>query len=183
MVLEIPSFSALLGDGLGPRERLPAGLGQGQLVPAAVLPGASAVRLAVEDPATPDARWCFEQHVSELDARFDAGFDPSRSVSTDGGEMMPPDGLLLVSHLRDRPVGCGAIKYGGAGDVRARETATRGVRAVRPGNGRRGPPARDERFLEREAIELYRRSGYCEIAPSSDEPNADLGFEKRSPSR
>ena len=43
--------------------------------------GASAVRLAVEDPTTADARWCVGQYFSELDARFEAGFDPSLSIS------------------------------------------------------------------------------------------------------
>ena len=41
---------------------------------------ASMVRVAVEDPATPDAQWCIGQYLAELQARFETGFDPARST-------------------------------------------------------------------------------------------------------
>ena len=41
---------------------------------------ASQVTFAVEDPATPDAWWCIEQYIAELNVRFEAGWDPSRSI-------------------------------------------------------------------------------------------------------
>jgi hypothetical protein len=71
----------------------------------------SNLRLDVEDPATPDARWCIEHYFAELDARFDVGFDPSRSISADADELVPPRGLLLVARLDDQPVGCGALSF------------------------------------------------------------------------
>lgn len=153
---------------------------------------ASAVRLAVEDPTTPDARWCFERYFSELDARFDAGFDPSLSVSSGAGEVEPPGAVLLVARLRDRPVGCGAVKLG-AGATAELKRLWVAPEARGLGLGRRllGELERlaQEAGVEvlrletngslTEAIGLYRRSGYREIPPLSDEPNADHGFEKR----
>ncbi len=47
----------------------------------------------------------------EIGERFDAGFDPLQSTSPDAGEFIPPDGLFLVARLRDRPVGCGALRF------------------------------------------------------------------------
>ena len=72
---------------------------------------ASMVRIAVEDPTTRDARWCIEQYFAELNARFEAGFDPSRSISADADELVPPAGALLVARLHGRAIGCGALKF------------------------------------------------------------------------
>src|SRR5215467_13213730 len=41
---------------------------------------ASAVRIDTADPSSIDARWCLEQYLRELNERFDAGWDPSRSI-------------------------------------------------------------------------------------------------------
>ena len=72
---------------------------------------ASAVSVAVEDPSSADARWCLEQYFSELDARFETGFDPSLSISADAGELTLPAGALLIARVHARAVGCGAIKF------------------------------------------------------------------------
>lgn len=74
---------------------------------------ASQITLAVEDPATPGAWWCIEQYFAELNERFEAGFDPSLSISAQAQELRPPAGLLVVARLREQPVGCGALKFHG----------------------------------------------------------------------
>ena len=153
---------------------------------------ASMVRFAVEDPATPDARWCFEQYFAELAARFEAGFDPAISISADPHELVPPAGALVIARLRDRPIGCGALKLHGRAPAEIKRmwiaTSARGL-----GLGRR---LLDE--LERyaraagvtvlrletnrtlsEAIALYRTSGYREADAFNDEPYAHYWFEKR----
>src|SRR5688500_1949248 len=62
---------------------------------------ASMVRVAQTDPEAPEARACVGAYLAELAARFETGFDPSRSIPADGA-------LLLVATLHTEPVGCGA---------------------------------------------------------------------------
>ena len=71
---------------------------------------ATMIRFETEDPTSADAIWCFEQYFAELNARFEAGFDPARSISADAHELVPPRGALVIARLRDQPVGCGALK-------------------------------------------------------------------------
>jgi DNA-binding MarR family transcriptional regulator/GNAT superfamily N-acetyltransferase len=155
---------------------------------------ASLVSVAVEDPTTPDARWCIEQYFAELNARFDAGFDPSHSISAAAHEVVPPAGALLVARLRGQPVGCGALKFHadepaelkrmwvapearglGLGRrllVELEQTArAAGARAVR---------LETNRALT-EAIQLYRSSGYREVPAFNAEPYAHHWFEKKLP--
>ncbi len=153
---------------------------------------ASMVRVEVEDPASPDARWCMQQYFAELDRRFEGGFDPAASISADASELTPPAGALLVARLRRRPVGCGALRLrpDRVGVVKRMWVApeTRGL-----GLGRRllrelEEVAREHRVavlrLETnrsltEAIGLYRASGYREVDAFNDEPYAHHWFEKR----
>jgi DNA-binding MarR family transcriptional regulator len=72
---------------------------------------ASLVQIIVADPASQAARWCFEQYFTELGQRFEAGFDPTLSISAHAHELVPPAGLLLIASLREEPVGCGALKF------------------------------------------------------------------------
>jgi DNA-binding MarR family transcriptional regulator/GNAT superfamily N-acetyltransferase len=153
---------------------------------------ASLVRIAVEDPATPDARWCLEQYFAELNLRFEAGFDASASIPADAHELTPPAGAFLVARLRGRPIGCGALKLpAGAPAYLKRMWVSPDARGL--GLGRRllqeleqcaraagaaSVQLETNRALT-EAIQLYRGSGYCEVAPFNDEPYAHHWFEKR----
>jgi DNA-binding MarR family transcriptional regulator/GNAT superfamily N-acetyltransferase len=153
---------------------------------------ASAVRFAIEDPSSADARWCLEQYFSELDARFETGFDASLSISADADELTPPAGALLVARVHARPVGCGALKlHPGAPAELKRMWVAPEARGL--GLGRRilrelEQLARDggaqvvrletNRALG-EAIALYRGSGFREVAAFNDEPYAHHWFEKR----
>jgi DNA-binding MarR family transcriptional regulator/GNAT superfamily N-acetyltransferase len=153
---------------------------------------ASLVAIAVEDPASADARWCVEQYFAELAVRFDAGYDPELSVPFELEELKPPRGLLLLARLRDRPVACGALQELDRPHVHLRRMwVDRGVRGL--GLGRRllrelerqaaGAGARTVRLETNkalvEAIALYRSTGYDEVAPFNDEPYGDHWFEKR----
>jgi ribosomal protein S18 acetylase RimI-like enzyme len=153
---------------------------------------ASMISVAVADPASPDARWCFERYFAELAARFDAGFEPARSISAQAHEITPPAGLLLIARMRQEPVGCGALKLhqGAPAEIKRMWVAphARGL-----GVGRRllQELERHARAAEVavlrletnrtliEAIALYRDAGYREVAAFNDEPYAHHWFEKR----
>jgi DNA-binding MarR family transcriptional regulator/GNAT superfamily N-acetyltransferase len=158
---------------------------------------ASAVRVTECDPRHPDARSCLRAYFGELARRFDAGFDPARSISADDDELTSPAGLLLVATWHGEPVGCGALKFHDGGPTEVKRMwvspAHRGL-----GLGRRilaeleaRAAARGTRVLRletnrtlAEAIALYRDAGYREVAAFSDEPYAHHWFEKvleRSP--
>jgi DNA-binding MarR family transcriptional regulator/GNAT superfamily N-acetyltransferase len=152
---------------------------------------ASMVRFAIEDPASDDARWCLAQYFGELTARFDAGFDPARSISADAHELRRPAGALFVARLRGDPVGCGALKlHGTAAAELKRMWIAPEARGLGIGSrllnelechardaGAVSVQLETNRALV-EAIALYRRSGYLEVEPFNDEPYAHHWFEK-----
>jgi len=153
---------------------------------------ASLVRISIEDPATSDAQWCINQYFAELNTRFEAGFDPSRGVSADAHELVPPAGALMIARLRARAIGCGALKFHGRAPAELKRMwvapEARGL-----GLGRRllvdlerhakQSGARTIRLETNgsltEAIALYRSSGYREVPRFNDEPYAHHWFEKR----
>jgi DNA-binding MarR family transcriptional regulator/GNAT superfamily N-acetyltransferase len=157
---------------------------------------ASMVTFAIEEPASSEARRCIEQYFDELNARFDAGFDPSLSISADAHELRPPAGALLIARLRGRPVGCGALKFHPGAPAELKRMwvapAARGL-----GLGRRLLRELERHAREHEvrvlrletnaalteAIALYRSAGYHEVAAFNDEPYADHWFEKRLQAR
>ena len=152
---------------------------------------ASMVEITVADPTSPDARWCFEHYFTELGERFDAGFDPTLSISAQAHELTPPHGLLILAHLREEPIGCGALKFHehAPGEIKRMWVAPR-ARGL--GLGRRLLKALEHSakdvgvtvlHLETnrtllEAIQLYRDCGYQEVAAFNNEPYAHHWFEK-----
>lgn len=153
---------------------------------------AGLVEIAVEDPATEAAQHCIGEYFTELDGRFDSGFDPALSISADIAELTEPAGLLLVARLRDNPIGCGALKLHGAEPAEIKrmwvDPSARGL-----GLGRRLLDELEDHAVQRdvnlvrletngsldEAINLYRSSGYHEVSAFNDEPFAHHWFEKR----
>jgi DNA-binding MarR family transcriptional regulator/GNAT superfamily N-acetyltransferase len=170
----------------GQRERLAAAMAEVER-----LLTASMAEVAVEDPASPDARWCLERFTADLDGRFDRGFDPAASTSADAAELTLPAGALLVARLRRRPVGCGAVRLHERGVAHVKRMwvapEARGLGLGRRLLGELESLARDRgaavarletnRSLT-EAIALYRASGYREVGAFSEERYADHWFEK-----
>jgi DNA-binding MarR family transcriptional regulator/GNAT superfamily N-acetyltransferase len=152
---------------------------------------AGMVELAVEPPTTEAARFCLEAYFAELDARFDLGFDPERSISADTDELVEPRGLLLVARLRSEPMGCGAVKLHGSEPAEIKRMwvapSARGLGLGRRilkeleryarAHGASVAHLETNRALD-EAIALYRSAGYVEVARFNDEPYADHWFEK-----
>src|SRR5918992_1819852 len=151
---------------------------------------ASMVRFAIEDPTTPDARWCLDQYFAELNTRFEGGFDSARSVLPDASELKPPVGAFVIARLRSGAIACGAVKfYADAPAYLKRMWVAPEARGI--GLGRRllyelerlarGAGASVVRLETnralKEAIALYRRSGYVEVEAFNDEPYAHHWFE------
>jgi DNA-binding MarR family transcriptional regulator/GNAT superfamily N-acetyltransferase len=152
---------------------------------------AGMVEIAPIDPAHPHATYCINQYFLELDRRFDAGFDPSKSIPADDESLRLPAGLILVATLREEPMGCGALKFHrnepaeikrmwvapsarGLGLGRRMlselevQAAKHGAKAVR---------LETNKTLV-EAISLYRSAGYREVKPFNSEPYAHHWFAK-----
>jgi GNAT superfamily N-acetyltransferase len=156
---------------------------------------AGLVEVAPDEPTSGAARFCFLSYLAELDERFEAGFDPRRSISADADELVEPRGLVLVARLLEEPIGCGALKLHGsapaeikrmwvAPTARGLGLGRRLLRELEQHARRHGATAarlETNRALT-EAIALYRSSGYVEVAPFNDEPYAHHWFEKPLPS-
>jgi DNA-binding MarR family transcriptional regulator len=178
---------ALLGS-LAPaqRERLVAAMDQVERLVAA-----SMIEIAAEPPDSAGGAACIQAYFTELDQRFAGGFTPGRTIPADLADLTPPAGVLLVARLRGEAVGCGAVVLppGEPGHIKrmwiARSTRGAGLgrrmlaeleRRAREA-GARSVRLETNRALA-EAIQLYRDSGYREVAAFNDEPYAHHWFEK-----
>jgi DNA-binding MarR family transcriptional regulator/GNAT superfamily N-acetyltransferase len=151
----------------------------------------SLITINVDDPASADAKWCLVQYFGELASRFDTGFDPGASLPADEHEMRAPRGVFLVARLRENPIACGALKLHGRAPAELKRMwvapAARGLgvgarllqalEAHARKAGARVVHLETNRTL-REAIALYRRSGYREVPAFNDERYAHHWFEK-----
>ena len=153
---------------------------------------ASMVEVGPIDPGHPHAQLCVRSYFSELDRRFEKGFDAAKSIPADEEDMRPPAGLFLVATLNEEPIGSGALKFHGKKPAELKRMwvaeSARGL-----GVGRRILNELEAHakksgvrtiHLETngsliEAISLYRSAGYKEVAPFNNEPYAHHWFEKR----
>jgi DNA-binding MarR family transcriptional regulator/GNAT superfamily N-acetyltransferase len=168
------------------RERLVAAMNEvGSLLTTAL------VQIDVVDPARRPAQHCLHEYFAELNRRFDAGFDPTRTRPAELTEMRPPAGLFLVASLRGEPIGCGGLKFHGDDPAEIKRMwvspAARGL-----GVGRRLLNELEHRAAAdgchavrldtnrnlAEAIAMYRSGGYAEVPAFNDEPYAHHWFEK-----
>jgi len=152
---------------------------------------AASVGIEVEDPRHPDVVRCFARYADELDARFEGGFDAGTSISADPEELTPPAGYCVVARLDGVPVGCGALKLHGQAPAELKrmwvDPGSRGLgvgrrlletlEALAREDGAKVLHLETNRALK-EAIKLYRKAGFEEVAPFNDEPHAHHWFEK-----
>jgi DNA-binding MarR family transcriptional regulator len=156
----------------------------------------SLVRFAIERPTSADARWCWQQYFAELDERFQNGFDPDAALPVDMHEVTPPGGALIIARLHGRPIGSGSVKPPrGEPAYLKRMWVAREARGLGVGRrllaeleqyarstGARSIHLETNKSLK-EAIALYRASGYVEVPAFNAEPYAHYWFEKRLSSR
>ena len=153
---------------------------------------AATVTLDAVDPDHPDAQHCLRSYFTELQERFETGFDPARSLLPNAGELRPPHGLFLVARLHGEPVGCAGLKLppGAPAEIKRMWVAPH---ARRLGLGRRFLAELEARAAQHDcdvlrldtnktlsaAISLYHSYGFQEVAAFNDEPYAHHWFEKR----
>lgn len=150
--------------------------------------------IAIEevDPVSEAARHCLTRYYAELDARFPAGFEVSRSRDPDAKAMIRPRGAFFVALSDGLPMGCVALK--GEGEARAEikrlwvDRSARGLGLARRLMAAAEDTARalhidtlrlDTSRALPEAERFYRTAGWTEIERYNDNPYAELFFEKR----
>ena len=152
---------------------------------------AGLVEIVTEHPTSDAARYCLRSYFTELDTRFDAGFDPDRSIRAAAEDLVEPAGLLVIARLGGQPVGCGAVRFHGVKPAEIKRMwVSPSVRGLALGRRilleleRRAAAAgattvrleTNQRLTE--AIRLYRRSGYREVPAFNNEVYAHHWFEK-----
>lgn len=146
------------------------------------------VSIAAEPADSADAAACIDAYFSELDRRFEHGFDPGT-----GGYAATSDdpGWFMLARLDGRPVGCGALKRLDArtGEIKRMWIApemrgaglSRRLLEALEAHARHLGMTRvrlDTNRALTEAQALYRKAGYREIGRYNDNDYADLWFEK-----
>jgi DNA-binding MarR family transcriptional regulator/GNAT superfamily N-acetyltransferase len=167
------------------RERLVSAMGEVERLLTAAL-----VEIDVIDPAHRHAQYCLHEYFTELDQRFESGFDPDVSRAVDLDEVRPPAGVFLVAVLRAEPIGCGALEFHGTAPAEIKRMwvaeSARGLGVGRRllaelearAAGRSHAVRLDTNQALTEAIAMYRSAGYREVDAFNDEPYAHHWFEK-----
>jgi GNAT superfamily N-acetyltransferase len=151
---------------------------------------ASKVEIGARDPADPLFGSTINRYIDELSSRMPNGYDLARARPLDDRDLVPPAGILLMATLSGDAVGCGGVLlHGEVAEIKRMWVAPE---ARRLGIGRRllselerwaifggaRVAQLDTSASLREAVALYRGSGYREVAPFNDELYADHWFEK-----
>ena len=150
-----------------------------------------AVTIEIEDAASADAQACIARYFTDLQTRFDAGYDPAKGLPAGADLLNPPHGFFLIARLDGAPIGCVGLKRTNADYAEVKRMWV-------------SPDARGfglgRRLLEElellasldgvtrlrldtnktlvEARTLYATCGYREIPDFNGEPYADFWFEK-----
>ncbi|MFD1344305.1 GNAT family N-acetyltransferase [Litorisediminicola beolgyonensis] len=143
------------------------------------------------DPEGPEARACLLAYYAVLDARFPDGFDVTLSRDPEARDMRPPRGTFLLARAGAEVLGCVGLKRSGPTEAEIKrlwisETA-RGQGLGRRLMAEAEAAARalgiatlrlDTNETLTEAIALYRKTGWQEIADFNGERFATHWFEK-----
>jgi GNAT superfamily N-acetyltransferase len=138
-----------------------------------------------------DAIQTMNRYLAELDSRFDAGFDPGDTLTSDAQSMTAPNGALVVAYHRSDAIACGGVKsldtqmaeikrmwvdprWRGKG-LGAQLLATLESHALRLGHR---VVRLDTNTALLEAITMYKRYSYTSIERYNDNPYAKHWFEK-----
>jgi GNAT superfamily N-acetyltransferase len=147
--------------------------------------------ITVVAPDSPAAQYCIGEYFRELATRFEGGFDPAKSIMAKPDEFAPPDGIFVVVRLGETFVGCGGFKRLNAKSAYLKRMwiapFARGRGLGRMLLGELEDKAREAGYFTAcletnraltDAIRMYVKNGYREIAPFNDEYYAHHWFEK-----
>lgn len=147
------------------------------------------VSVCAERPDTEIAELLLGRYLDEMGER---GFDVTETVPVPSSELTAPQGRFMVVRIGDHAVGCGAIRMVDSATAeikrmwidagyRGRGLGRRLLAALENecnALGARAVLLDSSEYLP-EALGLYRASGYTEISPYNDNPDASHWFEKR----
>jgi ribosomal protein S18 acetylase RimI-like enzyme len=152
---------------------------------------ASSVEVTSVSAYGPAARACLDRYFDELAVSFPEGYDRESDHAAALDDYTPPAGAFLIAQISGHPVGCGALRTfsPGIGEIK-RMWVSPAVRGR--GVGRKLLEALERAARERhlrtvrldthsslaQALQLYRTSGYREIARFNQNPYAHHWFEK-----
>ena len=152
---------------------------------------AGSVQIMSVDPEHPDAQYCLQEYVAELNRRSQRGFDPSVGATALPHEVRPPAGEFFVAYLHGEAVGCGAVKHHEDAPAEIKRMwiapTARGLGLGRRLLERLETCARargarvahiETRAVLVESLSLYRSTGWVEVPAFNDEPFADHWLEK-----
>ena len=143
-------------------------------------------------PAGAEARHYRGKYYAELARRFPGGFDVALSRDPEAAAMRPPRGTFLVARRDGRPVGCVGLTGGRDGVAEIKrlwvEPSAQGLgltrrlmataKAAAHALGLHTPRL-DTHSTLAQAVALYRRDGWREIARFNDDPYPELFFERQ----
>ncbi|WP_411129866.1 GNAT family N-acetyltransferase [Streptomyces sp. x-19] len=158
--------------------------------------------VTVEPAASPLALALLREYYTDVADRYYVLHEGRRSTPQEIDEgvaeypsdaLLPPHGVLLVARdADDEPVGCAGVRLWDARTAELKQVFVRPARRGRGVAGRLLEAAEaaavrlgaerirlDTRRDLTEAVALYRRRGYVEIAPYHDDRYAEIFFEKR----
>lgn len=142
--------------------------------------------------ADPRAQDCLAAYYRELGQRLEQGFDVARSCDPEVEDMEAPRGAFLLALSDGMPIGCVGLKATDKGYAEIKRLwispSARGL-----GLARRLMEQAEERALSlgitllrldsnralHEALALYRKLGWVQIARFNDDPYPDFFFEKK----
>jgi DNA-binding MarR family transcriptional regulator/GNAT superfamily N-acetyltransferase len=143
------------------------------------------------DPRSEAARFCLEAYYAELARRLETGFDVTLSCDPEAEAMVRPRGAFLLALADGLPVGCVGLKGSGGAIAEVKrlwiDPAARGFGLARRLMQAVETAARelsvavlrlDTNSALPEALALYRKTGWVEIARFNDDPYPDHFFEK-----
>ena len=161
------------------------------LAAAGLLVRAATVDLSPVDAASPEAREAIAAYFTEIDRRFDFGFDAGDLMAEDARTLRAPGGLFLLARSEGSAIACGGLRDLGAGvaevkrmwvsdDWRGAGLGGRLLRALEEHARALGHRVvrLDTNGALVEAIAMYDRAGYRRIGRYSDNPYAQVWFEK-----